>query len=227
MKATVLYTGGKDSTYALHWGFLQGFDIVVLSSLIPLYEDSMLYHKPKLELLELQSRSLNIPLEYIEIADPRYELEALYELLSRVKERYNIKVVFTGGVLSDYQRLNYMLVAEELGLKIFNPLWRFDQRRYLLELVSHNIEFILLSINTMGLPKYFLGKIITYNDALKIIEYSERYKFNPSFEGGEAETFVVYAPLFKYRILVDGEIVERGVYEYYYIIKNAVLKTDP
>ncbi len=224
LRATVLFTGGKDSTYALHTAFLQGFDIVVLASIYPLYGYSMLYHKPIIEVTRLQAYSMDLPLESIGVYRRGMELQALYYLLKRVREKYNIKAVFSGAVLSDYQRMRYSMIAEKLGLRTYTPLWRIDQEKYMRELVGNGFQFIITNINTMGLPMKLLGKIITEEDVEEIISRSKRYGFNPAFEGGEAETLVVNAPLFKHKIHVKGRRVIISDYEGYYLIEKYYLE---
>ncbi len=223
MKATVLFTGGKDSTYALHLAYLQGYEIKVLSSIIPRYEYSMLYHRPYTSLLEMQSKSLGLPLVVKTVEEKDMELEILYELLKEVRDKWGVEVVVSGALYSDYQRMRYTMVIDELGLELYSPLWRIDQEKYMLELIENGIEFILLSINTYGLSPRFLGKILSYDDVLEIIESARKYGFNPAFEGGEAETLVVYGPLFRKKLVVDGIAVRKGLYEHVFVIKNTVL----
>ncbi|RLG81305.1 MAG: diphthine--ammonia ligase [Thermoprotei archaeon] len=225
MKAAVLFTGGKDSTYALHLSFLQGYDVVALASIIPRYEDSTLYHKPFLEVLKLQAESIGLPLEIEEATtgEEGGEIRALYRLLARVRDRYGVKVVVSGAVLSDYQRLRFTMVAENLGLISYTPIWRIPQDKYLLEIVDAGLEFMLVSISAYGLPPTFLGKIINKDDALEIIRLAKKYGFNPAFEGGEAETLVIYAPLFRRRVVIEGYADKRGTHNYVYVVKNAYL----
>ncbi|MCD6301298.1 MAG: diphthine--ammonia ligase [Staphylothermus sp.] len=220
MKVGVLFTGGKDSTYALHIAYLQGFDVEVLLSIIPHYEYSMLYQRPVFDLLKLQAQSMKIPLLSIGLRERGNELHALYKLLLDAKKFFNIKGVFSGALLSDYQRMRYSIVAEKLGLKTYNPLWRIDQKRYMLELVENGIEFIILSINTYGIPLSFLGKKIELKDIYELLDRSKKYGFNPAFEGGECETFVVNAPLFKKEIFVKGKPVRVSQFEGYLKIEK-------
>ena len=183
----------------------------------------MLYHRPRQEILELQAKSMGFPLETILVDSPAKEEEALKELLIRVRDSYGVETIVTGAVLSDFQRLRFVSIIEEIGLNLYSPLWRFDQERYLIELIEHGIEFIIVSINTYGLPVKYLGRVLTMRDAYEIIELARKYGFNPSFEGGEAETLVVNAPLFSRRLVVEGEVVVRGLNEYVFSIKNASL----
>ncbi len=221
MKATVLFTGGKDSHYALYWALHQGFDVVVLSSIIPLYEYSPLYHKPELSILELQAKCLSIDLEYEFADDEARELLVLRDLLKRVRDEYGVEAVFSGAILSDFQRMRFSMIAEELGLKSYTPLWRINQEKYMWELVEHGFEILILSINTMGLPLELVGRILSRDDVELIIEKSKRYGFNPAFEGGEAETLVVYMPHYRGRIRVVGRKVFLSPYEAKFLIEDA------
>ncbi len=221
MKAGVLFTGGKDSSFSLYWAMLQGFDVRVLLSIMPTYDYSLLYHRPLEKLLRMQSYCLGIPIHLKPVRNEGEELSVLRELLIDARDKYGVEAVFTGALLSDFQRIRFSMILEEVGLKGYNPLWRIDQEKYLLSLVREGFEIVLLSISTYGLPPRYLGRVITEEDAVEIIRLSRRYGFNPAFEGGEAETFVSYMPLYRCRIALRGKIVKKAPYEYIYSIEDA------
>ncbi|MEM4976321.1 MAG: ATP-binding protein, partial [Desulfurococcaceae archaeon] len=75
--AAVLFTGGKDSTYALHKAVESGLRVSVLLTVVPYYKYSMLYHPPYFSVLVSQAQSLGIPLESIGLYDKLKELDAL------------------------------------------------------------------------------------------------------------------------------------------------------
>jgi len=52
------------------------------------------------------------------------------------------------------------------------------------------------------------------------VRLSRKYGFNLSFEGGDAETLVVDAPLFKYRLELTGRKHIVSEYEGYYIVEE-------
>jgi diphthamide synthase (EF-2-diphthine--ammonia ligase) len=54
-----------------------------------------------------------------------------------------------------------------------------------------------------GLDESWLGKKITDDDLVTLENLSEKHGFNLSFEGGEAETFVIDCPLFSYPIKIQ------------------------
>ncbi|HIP65174.1 MAG TPA: ATP-binding protein, partial [Pyrodictium sp.] len=61
------------------------------------------------------------------------------------------------------------------------------------------------------------------SDVEKVIQLARVYGFNPAFEGGEAETFVVDAPLFRYRVDVRGMRRKLAPYHIVYEIREARL----
>ncbi|HJM79350.1 MAG TPA: hypothetical protein QF656_02295 [Nitrosopumilus sp.] len=61
MKLACLFSGGKDSTYAIHLAKKQGHEIVCLLSVFTKSEESHLLHHPNLKWTKLQSELMNIP----------------------------------------------------------------------------------------------------------------------------------------------------------------------
>ena len=210
MKVAALYSGGKDSTYALHWGYLQGLDIECLISVYP-REYSMLFHYPGIEATVYQAKAMNIDILYTNAVNN--EEYTLYSLLKEAKEKYNVKGVIAGTLLSDYQRMRLAFITEKLGLSLYTPLWRIDQRSYMKEIVKNGIKFIITSVSSYGLSHKYIGRIITLELLNEILVIASKYGLNPAFEGGEAETLVIDAPLFKQKLMIRGRIIKKGPYE--------------
>ena len=224
MRVCSLLSGGKDSTFALHWAILKGFDVACLVTLKPAREDSWMFHVPAIELTKLQAEALGLPQVYVETSGVKgAELEDLKRALRTAVEEYGVEGVVTGALLSDYQRMNINLVCEELGLRAYSPLWRKDQARHLRELVEMGFEIVITAIDAYGLDPEFLGRVLTEGDVDRIAELARRYGFNPAFEGGEAETLVVYAPLFQKRLVIKGRKVRIGPYSWRYVVEEARL----
>src|SRR4030067_3451465 len=57
-----LYSGGKDSTYALHVSEQRGWEVSHLVSILPADPGSMLYHVPNLHVVPLLAEAMGIPL---------------------------------------------------------------------------------------------------------------------------------------------------------------------
>ena len=217
MKVAALYSGGKDSTYALHWGYLQGLDIECLISIYP-REYSMLFHYPGIEATVYQAKAMNINILYSKAVNN--EEYTLYSLLKEAKERYNIKGVIAGALLSDYQRMRLAFITEKLGLSLYTPLWRIDQRNYMKEIIKNGIKFIITSVSSYGLSHKYIGRIVTLELLNEILVIASKYRLSPAFEGEEAETLVIDAPLFKQKLMIKGRIIKKGPYEARLIIDN-------
>ncbi|MDT7861694.1 MAG: diphthine--ammonia ligase [Saccharolobus sp.] len=218
MKICALYSGGKDSTYALHWAVFKGFDVLCLITLIPKREDSWMFQYPNVNFTKYQAEAMGLKLfTFTTSGEKNLELEDLKRAFLRAKEE-GAEGIVSGALLSDYQRLNISIIAEEVGFKTYTPLWRKNQEEYMRWLVREGFKFIITSASAYGFPFELLGRIIEVEDVEKIIESSRKFGFNPAFEGGEAETFVTYAPLFKRELKVIGKLRKLSDYEWRYEI---------
>lgn len=226
MRVGVLFSGGKDSTYSLHWAYVKGLSVKCLITIAPRSDESWMFHYPNVELTRLQSLALKIPQVYkrCEDVEEESEIKTLESAIIDAINLYHIEALVTGALLSDYQRMNIEMLCDELNLPVLSPLWRRDQEDYLLELLDLGIEFIITSITVMGLSPRLLGKVITQRDVEEIIASSRKYGFNAAFEGGEAETLVVNSPLFTKRLCVKGKVVREGEYSWRYVISEVELE---
>ncbi len=216
-----LYTGGKDSCYAMHIAYLQGFDIACLITLRVHGWSSLLFHYPHTWITRLHSRALRIPLLEHEVIGDEYS--SLVRILHRARSLCGCRYISSGALLSDYQRLRFTMAAFEAGLDPYTPLWRKDQEDYMRRLVREGFRVLVISVQAYGLPSTLVGKVLDEELVEDIIARSKRYGFNPAFEGGEAETLVLDAPLFRERLVVKGRSVQVGPDHYVYEILDARL----
>ena len=226
MKLASLFSGGKDSTYAIYKAKQEGHDVQCLVSLFPKSEESHLLHYPNITITSIQSKAMKIPqiLALTETSDPETELNELQTLLEKAKKNFGIDGIIHGGLFSDYQRTRFEKIGNNLDLKIISPLWHVDQKNYMHKLLESKFKFIITSVTSEGLDQTWLGKEITITDVDQLEKLSVRYGFNLAFEGGEAETFVIDCPLFysPVRILQANKVWDgyRGRFE----ITEAVLE---
>lgn len=215
-----LYSGGKDSTYALHWAVFKGFNVVCLITILPKREDSWMFQYPNVEFTRYQAEVLEIPIFFQESSGLKEkELEDLFLAFLKAKE-LGAEGIVAGALLSDYQRLNINFIANKLNLKTFSPLWRKNQENYMRELIDEGFEYVITSASAYGFPFELVGKEVSREDIEKIILASKKFGFNPAFEGGEAETFVTYAPLFKRKLKIIGETIKLGEFEWRFKITH-------
>jgi len=194
----VLFSGGKDSTYAIFQAKKMGHDVKCLITIIAMSAESHLLHHPNIKATKMQALAMKIPQIFLESKsdDTQNEIEIIKQGLSRAKKEYLIEGIVHGGILSEFQKNKFEKVAHDLELKVISPLWKKDQKLYMQELLDSGFEFLISSISCDGLDESWIGKIITKDNLAELIQKSEKSKFNLSFEGGEAETFVINSPLF-------------------------------
>jgi diphthine-ammonia ligase len=219
LKLAALFSGGKDSTFAIYEAKSQGHQIVCLITILPLSEESMLLHFPNIMLTKLQSKSMNIPQLTIESNSNESDLEAkaLEHVLNDAKSKYGIEGIVHGGILSEYQKNLFTRVCSKLEIDIISPLWNKNQKDYMKKLIESGFRFIIVSVTSSGLDESWLGKEINQSDLLKLDDLANKHGFNLTFEGGEAETLVIDCPLFtlplkieKFKKIWDGY---RGKFE--------------
>lgn len=108
--------------------------------------------------------------------------------------------------------------CDELGLKFYAPLWDYSHEMIWDELFKNNFKVILTKLSCEGIPKELLGEIVDERIFLKLKRLSEKYKFRSDFEGGEAETTVLYMPEFNSEIKIKFDIKSEG--EYLHFLEN-------
>lgn len=202
MKLGVLFSGGKDSTYALYKA-MEGNEMACLISIISKNPDSYMFHTPNIELVELQAKALGFPLiTKLTKGEKEKELADLKAAIEAAKRKYAIEGVVTGAFASAYQKDRIQKICDELSLKCINPLWGKEPEKIMREMISQGFKFMLSSIAAMGLDESWLGRVLTGKDVDKLVELNKKYGVHIAFEGGEAESLVIDAPVFKKKINV-------------------------
>ena len=198
MNLAVLFSGGKDSTYAIFQAKKMGHDVKCLVTIITMSAESHLLHYPNINATKIQASAMKIPQIFLESKsdDTQNEIELIKQGLFQAKKDYLIEGIVHGGIISEFQKNKFEKIANDLGLKVISPLWKKDQKMYMTELLDSGFEFLISSISCDGLDASWIGKIITKDNLAELIQKSEKSKFNLSFEGGEAETFVINCPIF-------------------------------
>ena len=200
-----LFSGGKDSTYAIYLAQKQGHKVTCLLSIFTKSEESHLLHFPNLQWTKLQSESMKIPQLTIhsESDETGDELFALENLLQNAKDQFHIEGLVHGGIKSQFQKEKFETLCSKLDLIVVTPLWNTEPEQYMNDLLEFNFVFIMTTVSSDGLDDTWLGKQISKSDIDILKHLSEKFGFNLNFEGGEAETFVVDCPLFSNSIKIN------------------------
>ena len=198
MKLAALYSGGKDSTFAIYKAKSEGYDVKCLVTIFPHSDESKFLHYPNINMTSLQAESMKLPQlsSYAVSNDTKIELSELEFLLGQAKQVFGIEGIVHGGILSEFQKNHFEDICKKLSLKIISPLWGIDQKQYMKKLIESDFKFIITSVSSEGLDDSLLGREITKNDIDDLEKLSITHGFNLSFEGGEAESLVLDCPLF-------------------------------
>ena len=199
--ATALVSGGKDSIYAAHLCDTQGWPVEELVTIRPSDPESMMFHTPNLELVELQASAWGKRHRTVRTQgnDPAAEQRALVEALSG-----GTGPVVAGAIESSYQWARLLRAGDATHRRIFTPLWRKDPGRVVREEISAGLDIRFVHLAAEPLPPDLLGGRLDLA-ALRTLEQTrtDRSGVHVAGEGGEYETLVVDAPFFRKRLVLD------------------------
>jgi diphthine-ammonia ligase len=198
MNLGALFSGGKDSTFAIYLAKECGYDVSCLISIISKNPYSYMFHTPSISKVEQQATALGIPLLIHETkGEEEKELLDLEEAIKSAKAQYGIEGIITGAIESTYQVSRIQKICNTLDIECFNPLWQKDQFELLDDLIQNEFEVVITSAAAYPLDASWLGRKIDPEFIREIKPLHEKYSINPAGEGGEFETFVLDCPMFK------------------------------
>ena len=223
MRLGVLFSGGKDSTFALHLA-AEKEEVVCLITVVSKNKESYMFHTPNIDVTTLQAQALGLPLvSVVTEGKKEEELADLETAIAEAKEKFKIEGVVTGAVESVYQAARIQRICNHLDVWSFNPLWKQDQQMLLETLVARNFCVIISGVFAYPLDEKWLGTKIDPQVIARLVQFQEQYGISPSGEGGEIETTVLDAPMFKQKIEIVESATEAKGNCGNFIIKQAKL----
>jgi len=223
MQLGVLFSGGKDSTFALHLA-AEKEEVVCLITVVSKNKESYMFHTPNIDLTMLQAQSLGLPLvSVVTEGTKEEELADLEAAIAEAKEKFQIEGVVSGAVESVYQASRVQRICNHLDVWSFNPLWKQEQQMLLKTLVAKNYCVVISGVFAYPLDEKWLGVRIDPQVIARLVQFQGQYGISPSGEGGEIETTVLDAPMFKQKIEVVNYTTEAKGNSGNFIIKKAKL----
>lgn len=144
---------------------------------------------------------------------PDDEVEDLVTLLWKVKSAHpDVEAVCAGALWSDYQRLRVESAASRVGLLTLAYLWRREQRQLLDEMIQVGVDAVLVKVAGIGLREDHLGKSLLQMRPT-LIKLEDMYGSHVCGEGGEYETFVLWIPGMKKRVVLDQVRIVQHSYD--------------
>lgn len=202
-----LFSGGKDSSWALYRAQLEGINVVRTMTAQPA-GDSYLFHTPATDLAALLSESMGIPHTAFAVetapADESIdssrqgdrELEALEEALIRLDTSIagGVDGIITGVVASRFQRDRVDRLCSDHDLDLYDPLWECDPEATLQEMIDTGFDIRIIAVAAGGLDRSWLGRTLDTDTVAELCELAASHGVHPMGEGGEYETLVVDGP---------------------------------
>ncbi|MFB6097354.1 MAG: diphthine--ammonia ligase [Haloferacaceae archaeon] len=200
-----LFSGGKDSSWALYRALEEGLDVARLLTVHP-GGDSYMYHVPETRLAGLAAESIGVPLVEVEPGDLRAgeaedsatqgdaEVEPLEAALRDLATEVDLAGVTAGAVESEYQTSRIEAMCDRLGVGLFAPLWQRDPRTLAEDMLAAGFEITVVQVAAAGLDESWLGRTLDAAALADLEELNDRYGVHLLGEGGEFETLVTDGP---------------------------------
>jgi ABC transporter with metal-binding/Fe-S-binding domain ATP-binding protein len=216
-----LFSGGKDSSWALYRAIERGLDVTRLVTVHP-GEDSYMYHVPATELASLAAESIGVELRAVDPGDlgaatatdasaqGDAELEPLEAALRALSTDLPLAGVTAGAVESEFQTSRIEAMCDRLGIDLFAPLWQRDPVALAEEMLDAGFEIRIVQVAAAGLDRSWLGRRLDADALADLVDLNEQYGVHPLGEGGEFETVVTDAPHMTRPIELEWEPIWEG-----------------
>ncbi len=194
MRVVVLFSGGKDSTYALHYAQQQGFEVVCLLNVVSRNRESYMYHTLNSDRVPEQARAIGVRLYQLKTEGVKEEeVEDLKKMLKKLKLEEGIEGVVSGALASDYQKTRIERICDDLDLASITPMWHVNPEAYMRAVIDAGFDVRIAGVFADGLDDSWIGKKIDEATVQRL----RRLNIHIAGEGGEYETMVVDGPEFK------------------------------
>jgi ABC transporter with metal-binding/Fe-S-binding domain ATP-binding protein len=220
-----LFSGGKDSSWALYRALEAGLNVTRLLTVHP-EGDSYMYHTPATRLTALVAESVGIDLIEVEpgaldAEDTRdsgaqgdAELEPLEAALRELQDEMDLAGVTAGAVESEFQTNRIQAMCDRLGIDLFAPLWQEDPRELADAMLDAGFEITIVQVAAHGLDESWLGRTLDHEALAELEELNAEYGVHLLGEGGEFETLVTDAPHMSRRVELEYDTVWEGTRGY-------------
>ena len=209
MKLAALYSGGKDSAFAMYVAMQMGHEITCLVTVRPTDKASWIFHTPNLSIVPIMAEAMGLELITAESdGTEEGDMSALRNVLTGL----DVEGVVAGALWSDYQWDRMNMICGELDLKFIAPLWRKDQDLLYDEMNSAGIKAIIAGVFAEGLNEKHLGMPLDSDMKSKLLELRGKYGVSIMGEGGEYESMTLDSPVYNsYLEITDSEkLMERS-----------------
>lgn len=199
MRVAILYSGGKDSNFALLTALRNGWDVKALISVKPKNEEAYLYHYATAELTRLQAESIGVKHFLLECNEIGPEKEAA--VLEKILGKLDVDAIVLGGVGLQKTQINSVgKVAAKYGIKTITPNANMSSEELLRAEIGSGMDIRIVNVAADGLGPEWLGKRLDESSFVEFKRLSDKYGFELLGEGGMYDSFVADAPFFRKKV---------------------------
>ena len=190
------WSGGKDSCFACYQAICEGYNVSHLLNFISKEYKRVSFHGTEAKLIQLQAKSIGIPLLQKETTWNGYEQEFKDAVKSLIPDGV------TGMVFGDIYLQEHKdwveRVCRELGIEAIEPLWGQDPERVLLEFIDAGFEATIVSAKSDLFDDKWMGQKLDR----EFLSHLKDNNIDLCGENGEYHTFVTDGPMFQKRIKI-------------------------
>ena len=196
------WSGGKDSSLALHRSRIEGRRVTHLLSIVDGRSGRVPYHGLRGELLRAQAEALGLELVLRETSDGAGFEEVFLDALTELSDLGLRGLVF-GNIHLDDVRAWYEERVTDAGLEHVEPLWGGDPARLIREFVrlGYRSRVVSVQLDSPADPAW-LGRDL---DAEMLELLAGRPDVDPCGEKGEFHSFCWDGPLFRTPVAAAGD----------------------
>jgi diphthine-ammonia ligase len=184
MRAAGLFSGGKDSLYAISLALKQGVVVENLISLVPNLPIPS-PHAENMEALKMLAGSMGKKLTIVE-----FNRERLIETLKRLE----VDALVAGDIFVESHLIYLQDVCAEVGLKLLEPIYGRDTSELFHEIFSLGFKALITGVDLNFLGEEWLGFAISEETSASFL--SKIGDVDPLGENGEFHTLVLECPLY-------------------------------
>src|SRR3989338_11117260 len=145
MDVGILYSGGKDSTYAIEYCKNKGWNIKYLISVKPTRTDCYLFHFATVELTQELSKILGYKHFYLtcNVADPKKEALIIKNLVQEQQKMNKVDSLVLGGVgLQETQLKSLQKALMPLKVEVFASHAGLDHEEIFREMLNKGYKIL-------------------------------------------------------------------------------------
>ncbi|MCU4750666.1 diphthine--ammonia ligase [Halobacteria archaeon AArc-curdl1] len=205
-----LFSGGKESSWALHRALESGLDVRRLVLVHPPTPSSS-YHAPGTPVIRLAARSIGIPLvdaglPAVDVEPPDIgvdsigpedaEIEPLEPTLRSLDADLDggVAGVVVGTVADEHRAAGVRATCDRVGCDVHAPLWRAPPRELAKRMIDGGLEIRILQVTAPGFDESWLGRRLDRDALSDLVELNRESDVHLLGEGGEYETIVTDGP---------------------------------